>query len=337
MGGRTIRALVVAADGRRPEPKYVGRVERLSCLLSDDLHPEHRAEVEAHSVIEGGELLARIKAWADGPPDQRLWLCVAGRVEFDDFDERVLRTTEQLGLELTKLAKMFARAPVAERCVVFDFDGVHADAIAELDWGTPRTLLAVGDGVGDRLAEVLCAGEPGPVSAGDVASALGAAARTRQPDSALNVTVAGRAQSAQRTDEERQYLDVLRDEALDLPLGNRLRASDPDARRRVTDVYTAVGTTARGDTAPDARDRHAVAGDLHEGSRESDDALVTAHQRFAEHPCLFLVGDPGSGKTTFPGEAHRRPLRRRPPGLRVGPRGARRGAAGLARTRHGAR
>jgi hypothetical protein len=91
----------------------------------------------------------------------------------------------------------------------------------------------------------------------------------------------------------RAYLSGLRERSNKLTMEADLRGDHNE--RTLDEIYVAVHTTGRDEEAADQAARRQRSGI----APPTESTPKNAHDRFSDHRCLFLVGDPGSGKTTF--------------------------------------
>ncbi|MEZ4434242.1 MAG: NACHT domain-containing protein, partial [bacterium] len=156
-----------------------------------------------------------------------------------------------------------------------------ADARA-LDWG-PLTLRAIGP---DATAKLAAALDVGASTAGALGEALDGASAA--PETALAAMGAAPVGDAAALGAVVEYLEALRARCREMPLRQR------DARVGDTEhIYVPLYTTSPHDADRD---------DLPRGRRvlreREERPPPTVHDRVAAHRCVFVVGEPGSGKTT---------------------------------------
>ncbi|MEZ4466711.1 MAG: hypothetical protein R3F43_20250 [bacterium] len=260
---------------------------RLARTWRDLLHPDHRtAGVVGRPSLDGKALLAALAPWKAAATGA--WLVGVGRVlaDDDDPDDLAFGTEEALGVPVGKVRQRVAAAGAAWRVVVLDVPEEHAAALRALDWG--RCVLAIGPGVAAKLEAALLPEAAGPVTAGGVAAALGG--RSDAPDVILNVRQAGDAAAPDELARVR-YLQGLRAECGLLALASAV-GGDPTLAVRAAAVpgrCLARRSPRAAETTSGPSSAAAPTRRLHRRRRPMD--RVAAQRR------VFLVGDPGSGKT----------------------------------------
>lgn len=241
---------------------------------------------------DGGLVLDHLGHFVGGPPVGLLWLHLAGQLIIERRRLR-LRTADAQGLQLDELAEEFAATAAETRVVLIDVDpATEPETLAKaraLAWG-PATLGAIGPGLTAALAAAL---DGGARTAGELRDALGAAhAKSEIPGVVL--AAGGEASAIGDAGELAAvvgYIEAVRARCQQMPLRQR------DARVRGTDgIYVPLYTSSPADgEAPDGDKRSARR--LLRAER-TERPPQTVHDRVAEHRCLFIVGEPGSGKTT---------------------------------------
>ena len=241
----------------------------------------YRPEVDAKPVSTGADLKRALKAWQAVPQDQTIWLILIGDVFLDEFDDPTLRTHEEQGLAVDTLIRGLRKAHPERICLLIDTPAEGAGLLRSLKWPTLR-LRVISPGTSPRLADLLLPNVPGPITTADLAAAL--SGLTHDPKHTLNQRTEG--DPTARPDEAGTfaYLRGLRSEHSALLFDPGMRNSGLGLG--LADIYEPV--TVRGSQTMRAPKS--------EETREPD---RTALEYLGQHRCLFVVGDPGSGKTTF--------------------------------------
>ncbi|MCB9522855.1 MAG: SUMF1/EgtB/PvdO family nonheme iron enzyme [Myxococcales bacterium] len=285
MGKPSISAFVAGVAGDQTTSGVEANVLAIAQTLRNQLGPRFRAEPVVHRPrASGQDLIDQLKAWKDDPGERR-WLVLVGDVFVDDLEDTLtLRTVEAQGFELKKLCRVMGKVTAGEWVVVLDVPQAHVAAIEALDWPT-CAVRVVGPGVADRLPDALLA--MGTTTNLDLAQRL--EGKTQGPEVRLNERDASDPAATPAAAASLAYLRALYEASGVLHLDVR----DPNARRTIGDVYVPVFTQGPQDNG-ELRERR-------NRNRHDPEAPPpgTAHDRFAKGRCLFIVGDPGSGKTTF--------------------------------------
>ena len=248
--------------------------------------PEDRAFLAAPGLT-GEAALQALEARHDGPADQELWVFLVGRLVLKRKKLILVFGDEGTGLRLDELAAALQEVPAGRRVVVLeveDPDGVAAELDA-LEWPA-LDLRVAGEHLPEALTQALLHGAPGLRTAGQVAAAVGGA--TQRPAAVLNVLAASAAVAPVDPQAERRLREYL--QAL-LALSEHLPFQDLRDDRSLPGlqaVYVEPHTQA---PEEEARGRERPGGER--------EAKVTLHDALARARCLFLEGEPGSGKTTF--------------------------------------
>ena len=155
-----------------------GLIQLRSCLATG-LGPDHAFErpdlLDQPESFTGQAVFQRLSARLDAPPDQHLWVVLAGEA-LDVWGQVVVRTGEPLpqGLSLPMLCNLLGQVPAARLVLAIDLG--HEDAADDLPPGARRlgpadlaalpwpacALRVVGRGLSTRLVAALTTGEPGP-------------------------------------------------------------------------------------------------------------------------------------------------------------------------------
>ncbi|MEZ4473078.1 MAG: NACHT domain-containing protein [bacterium] len=184
---------------------------------------------------------------------------------------------------MDKLRRQLKARPARARVLVLDVPAEHVATLADLDFGR-CAVRAFGPGVASKLVDALLPDHAGDVTAAAVADALGGV--SDEGDYVLNRRVAGDRPASHHDEAFVAYLLGLKEES-DRLVFDRATRSEGRART-LADVYEPLHTRGGDDAGPE---RH--------GPGEDAPPPQTAHGRVAAHRCVFLVGDPGAGKTSF--------------------------------------
>ena len=313
----------VASTGLPGLPEAKGMRTHLAMIqdvLAHRLAPEHRVEraelLDTASSFEASRLFRALAPRVKADPEQHLWVVLAGEV-VECLNELCLVTCDhreyEPGLPLRRLCQVLAAVLAQRLVVVLDVhraepgqlpDGLRRptlEEIAALPW-PGASLLAIGPGVAERLPAALVDGE-GARSAGAVLGALDAA-KGHATTAVLNVASRERrlpgAEQADEGTRVREYLEVLQQRASRLAFEVR----DPEGREPgLDDVY--IPSHARRFRDPEAeREPSRPAGKSRRRGgggpgEQKEPPPPTLHDAIAKHDRLFVVGGPGSGKTTF--------------------------------------
>lgn len=281
------RAIIAGIAGKQPTIELKATLDEVARTLRERVDATYRIDAHATATIDGNALRVAATRWKDAAAG--VWLVLKGGVVFDaDLDELQLQTADGVGLDVKRLARIVRRSTAPLRMVVIDVPMEHARVIAELDWG-PCAVRAVGPGLAERLIDALLPMQTGPVTAGAVAAALGGA--TDLPAAVLNQRAADAPRADPHAVARNAYLTALRarcdQHAFDVS------RRDEGTRCALSAIYEPLYTQGEGDPEREARGRRVP------GPEDEAEWRRTAHDRLGDHPHMFLVGDPGSGKTSF--------------------------------------
>lgn len=243
---------------------------------------------------DGGLVLRHLGHFVGGPRVERLWVHLAGELVVERRKLR-LRTADEQGLRLDELAELLAEVAADQVVVMLDLDPATEPAAVEgaraLDWGA-ATLRVIGP---DATARLVAALDGGARSAGALCEAIGEGASSDDPGAVLGAAgptaPVGDAGALAAVVE---YLEGLRARCREIPLHVR----DP-AVGDAADIYVPLWTTSPADRQHGPRDPRRALGDpRHALDKPNVVPQSTVHDRVAAHRCVFVVGEPGSGKTT---------------------------------------
>ena len=272
-------ALIAGIAGPTPDADTRATLNLVAHTLRARLHAKWQVPAEVVPAVEGQALL-------DAAREKRRWWVLVGQVREDPDFGPLLLTREGQGLEADKLAKLLKKNEVDGRVLIIDVP--DATALRDLDFG-PCAVKAIGPGLAEKLAAALLPTIDGEVTAGAVAAALGGTSDS--PRTVLNQRQVGEAGIEAGGRERVAYLEGLKAVSDRLVLRQAI-GGDPDAEqgpqrsRALSDIYEPLFTTG----GKEAKKRQ---------NPDEAEPPKTAHHRVAEHRCVFLVGDPGSGKTSF--------------------------------------
>lgn len=276
------------------------------------LDPGHRVErvdlLDAPGSFVADRVLPALAERLTAGPSQHVWVVLAGEV-VESFGALFLVTAGaspyQPGVPLAQVCAVLGGLRADRLAIVLDVHNgelglelpAHVRrppvaAIAALPWPPSATLLAIGPGVAERLPTVLQATDS-PRTGAAVLRQLGAAGRAT--DDLLCVASAKVAQVAAGSEEAllRAYLRRLKRETLRLAF--ELRATDGTEAPGLAAAYVAAWVTTAEDERPDQEPKRRSRADAEPKERPKR----TLHDLLPDSPRLFVVGGPGSGKTTF--------------------------------------